>query len=139
MAITRATNLAGLGTVFDSLTDGGGLSITGVSTFSDLNATNVSATGITTIKSLDAQTNSLKTFSDNTTWTSTSGSVNYANSDDVVIGSGYTFTVSSGSTYSLTSKPIVEFDLVTNDKLAIKIRGTDGSIRVGIVTLSLLQ
>jgi hypothetical protein len=35
MAITRATNLAGLGTVFDALTDGGGLEITsGISTFS---------------------------------------------------------------------------------------------------------
>jgi len=34
MAITRATNLAGLGTVFDALTDGGGLSISGLSTFS---------------------------------------------------------------------------------------------------------
>lgn len=37
MAITRATNLAGLGTVFDALTDGGGLEITsGVSTFSQV-------------------------------------------------------------------------------------------------------
>jgi hypothetical protein len=35
MAITRATNLAGLGTVFDALTDGGGLSISGISTFSN--------------------------------------------------------------------------------------------------------
>jgi len=36
MAITRATNLAGLGTVFDALTDGGGLSLSGISTFKDL-------------------------------------------------------------------------------------------------------
>jgi len=42
MAITRATNLAGLGTVFDALTDGGGLSISGLSTFTDLNITGVS-------------------------------------------------------------------------------------------------
>ena len=42
MAITRATNLAGLGTVFDALTDGGGLEITsGVSTFSDTHITGV--------------------------------------------------------------------------------------------------
>jgi hypothetical protein len=39
MAITRATNIAGLGTVFDALTDGGGLSISGLSTFTDLNVT----------------------------------------------------------------------------------------------------
>ena len=38
MAITRATNIAGLGTVFDALTDSGGLEITsGVSTITDLN------------------------------------------------------------------------------------------------------
>lgn len=42
MAITRATNLAGLGTVFDALTDGGGLEITsGVSTISDVRATDL--------------------------------------------------------------------------------------------------
>ena len=49
MAITRATNLAGLGTVFDALTDGGGLSISGISTFTDLNVTRANITGVSTL------------------------------------------------------------------------------------------
>jgi len=53
MAITRATNLAGLGTVFDSLTDGGGLSISGISTFTDLNVTRVNVTGVSTFATLN--------------------------------------------------------------------------------------
>jgi len=51
MPITRATNLAGLGTVFDALTDGGGLSISGVSTFTDLNITRANVTGVSTLSS----------------------------------------------------------------------------------------
>ena len=48
MAITRATNIAGLGTVFDALTDSGGLEITsGVSTISDLNTTRLTGTAVT--------------------------------------------------------------------------------------------
>ena len=48
MAITRATNIAGLGTVFDAFTDGGGLEITsGVSTISDLNTTRLTGTAVT--------------------------------------------------------------------------------------------
>jgi len=60
MAITRATNIAGLGTVFDALTDGGGLSISGLSTFTDLNVTGavdisaVNVTGVTTTATLVA-------------------------------------------------------------------------------------
>jgi len=48
MPITRATNLAGLGTVFDALTEGGGLSVSGVSTFTDLNSTRINVTGVST-------------------------------------------------------------------------------------------
>ena len=60
MAITRATNIAGLGTVFDALTDGGGLEITaGVSTFSDLNATRVNVTGVVTASSFVGDGSSL--------------------------------------------------------------------------------
>lgn len=48
MAITRATNIAGLGTVFDALTDSGGLEITsGVSTITDLNTTRLTGTAVT--------------------------------------------------------------------------------------------
>jgi len=53
MAITRATNLAGLGTVFDALTDGGGLSISGISTFTDLNVTRANVTGVSTFATLN--------------------------------------------------------------------------------------
>tara|TARA_Y100000004_G_scaffold117281_2_gene131849 strand:- start:521 stop:2959 length:2439 start_codon:yes stop_codon:yes gene_type:complete len=57
MAITRATNIAGLGTVFDALTDGGGLEITsGVSTFSDLNVTRANVTGVSTAAELNVGT-----------------------------------------------------------------------------------
>lgn len=57
MAITRATNIAGLGTVFDALTDGGGLEITsGISTFSDLNVTRANVTGVSTAAELNVGT-----------------------------------------------------------------------------------
>ena len=48
MAITRATNIAGLGTVFDALTDSGGLEVTsGVSTITNLNTTRLTGTAVT--------------------------------------------------------------------------------------------
>ena len=74
MPITRATNLAGLGTIFDSLTDGGGLSVSGISTFTDLNITRVNITGVGTISN-GSITNLTGTSSTITTFTSTNGSI----------------------------------------------------------------
>ena len=78
MPITRATNLAGLGTVFD----GSGLTLTGITTTVDLNATRVNVSGVGTI---------------------TNGSITNLTGTNVVI-SGVT-TVAAGTTTSPSISP----------------------------------
>jgi hypothetical protein len=98
MPITRATNLAGLGTIFDSLTDGGGLSVSGISTFTDLNITRVNITGVGTISN-GSITNLTGTSSTITTLRSTTLN---ADTGNIVTGVTTNFTSTNGSITNLT-------------------------------------
>ena len=86
MPITRATNLAGLGTVFD----GSGLTFTGITTTVDLNATRVNVTGVGTIS-----TGSITTLNATTGNIVTGVTTNFTSTNVVI--SGVT-TVSAGTT-----------------------------------------
>jgi len=82
MPITRATNLAGLGTVFDALTGGGGLSISGVSTFTDLNVTRANVTGITTVAAGSVSAPSITPTGDSNT------GIFFPSADTIAFGEG---------------------------------------------------
>jgi len=58
----------------------------------------------------------------------TAGSANLNVSGNIVIG--------ISSSISLTTNSTLSFEFVSNTSLQIKVRGTDGVVRTGIVTLS---
>ena len=160
MAITRATNLAGLGTVFDALTDGGGLSISGISTFTDLNTTNLTGTAVTfttvtassssaTVKTVEpggadlrmvsgAEVAYFGTYSDSSLITLTNSSERIRILNDGTIGIGTTVSGAakvkiSGGGLAFDDGSLVQWGI--NDRASI--RGYSGSGSNGYLAFSI--